>query len=664
MRIEEGRKRVVIETVTPEVDCGRFPIKRVRGEKVIVEADAFTDGHDMLCCMLSYRQSEAGSWTEVPMAPLSNDRWRGEFTVSNLGVYHYTVTAWLDRFMSWRRDLVKKVEAGQDVAIELLVGAELVQQASKRASGTAAEQLRMWSRALSTEMQANDEIIQLALDEEMALQMTRFPDRALATTYGKVLDVVVDRVRARFSAWYEMFPRSCAAEPGQHGTFKDCEARLPYIASMGFDVLYFPPIHPIGHTHRKGHNNAPTAGANDPGSPWGIGAAGGGHKAIHPQLGTLEDFRRLVAKAREQGIDIALDMAFQCSPDHPYVQDHPQWFRWRPDGTVQYAENPPKKYQDIYPLEFETEHWQELWAELKSVVLFWIEQGVRIFRVDNPHTKPFRFWEWLIREVKRVHPEAIFLAEAFTRPKVMYRLAKAGFTQSYTYFAWRNTKAELTQYLTELTQTEVREFFRPNPWPNTPDILTEYLQLGGRPAFMARLVLAATLGASYGIYGPAFELGEHLPRELGSEEYLNSEKYEIKHWDIDRPDSLRDFIGRVNRIRRENPALHSDWSLRFHPVDNEYLICYSKQTEDASNMILVVVNLDPHHTQSGWVELPADILAESQAAPYQVHDLLSDGRYLWHGRRNFVELVPQVVPAHIFRIRRRVRTERDFEYFM
>jgi starch synthase (maltosyl-transferring) len=371
-----------------------------------------------------------------------------------------------------------------------------------------------------------------------------------------------------------------------------------------------------------------------------------------------------VANAREHGIDIALDLAFQCSPDHPYVQDHPQWFRWRPDGTVQYAENPPKKYQDIYPLEFQTEHWQELWEELKSVVLFWIEQGVRIFRVDNPHTKPFHFWEWLIREVKRLHPEIIFLAEAFTRPKVMYYLAKAGFTQSYTYFAWRNTKAELTQYFTELTQTEVREFFRPNLWPNTPDILTEYLQLGGRPAFMARLVLAATLGASYGIYGPAFELGEHQPREPGSEEYLDSEKYEIKHWAIDRPDSLRDFIGRVNRIRRENPALHSHGGLRFHPVDNEQLICYSKQTEDASNIILVIVNLDPHHTQSGWVDLPADLQAERPAAPYQVHDLLSDGRYLWHGSRNFVELIPQVVPAHIFRIRHRVRTERDFEYYM
>jgi starch synthase (maltosyl-transferring) len=664
MSVEEGRRRVIIETVRPEIDCGRFPIKRARGEKVIVEADAFTDGHDLLGCVLSYRKGIAGHWTEIPMTSLGNDRWRGDFTVTDLGLYQYTVTAWIDRFMSWRRDLRAKVEAGQDVTVELLVGAELLQQASKRASGAAAEQLRTWAKTLSTATRGDDESIELALDTELALQMARFPDRTLATTYSKVLDVMVDRVRARFSAWYEMFPRSCAPTPGQHGTFKDCEARLPDIASMGFDVLYLPPIHPIGRSHRKGKNNAPSAGPHDPGSPWGIGAAEGGHKAIHPQLGTPEDFRRLVANAREHGIDIALDLAFQCSPDHPYVQDHPQWFRWRPDGTVQYAENPPKKYQDIYPLEFQTEHWQDLWEELKSVVLFWIEQGVRIFRVDNPHTKPFHFWEWLIREVKRLHPEIIFLAEAFTRPKVMYYLAKAGFTQSYTYFAWRNTKAELTQYFTELTQTEVREFFRPNLWPNTPDILTEYLQLGGRPAFMARLVLAATLGASYGIYGPAFELGEHLPREPGSEEYLDSEKYEIKHWAIDRPDSLRDFIGRVNRIRRENPALHSHGGLRFHPVDNEQLICYSKQTEDASNIILVIVNLDPHHTQSGWVDLPADLQAERPAAPYQVHDLLSDGRYLWHGSRNFVELIPQVVPAHIFRIRHRVRTERDFEYYM
>jgi starch synthase (maltosyl-transferring) len=664
MSDEEGRKRVVIEAVTPEVDCGRFPIKRVRSEKIIVEADVFTDGHDLLSCVLSYRKGDAGSWTEVRMAPLGSDRWRGEFAVSDIGVYQYTVTAWVDRFMTWRRDLVKRIEAQQDVRLELLVGAELVQQAAKRASGAAAEQLRAWSRTLSAEVQGNAETIQLALDEDLALQMTRFPDTTFATTYSPTLTVVVDPIRARFSAWYEMFPRSCAPQPGEHGTFKDCEARLSAIASMGFDVLYLPPIHPIGRTHRKGRNNTPTAAPDDPGSPWAIGAAEGGHKAIHPQLGTLQDFRRLVARASEQGIDIALDIAFQCSPDHPYVKDHPQWFRWRPDGTVQYAENPPKKYQDIYPLEFESEQWRDLWEELKGVVLFWIAQGVRIFRVDNPHTKPFRFWEWLIREVKSQHPEVIFLAEAFTRPTVMARLAKAGFTQSYTYFPWRNTKEELTQYLTDLTQTKLREFFRPNHWPNTPDILTEYLQLGGRPAFMARLVLAATLGASYGIYGPAFELGEHRPREPGSEEYLDAEKYEIKHWDINRPDSLSYFISRINRIRRENAALQRDWSLRFHPVDNEHLVCYSKQTEDASNMIVVIVNLDPHHTQAGWVELPADMLAEGQAAPYQVHDLLSDGRFLWHGPRNFVELTPQVVPAHIFRIRRRVRTERDFEYYL
>jgi starch synthase (maltosyl-transferring) len=433
---------------------------------------------------------------------------------------------------------------------------------------------------------------------------------------------------------------------------------------MGFDVIYLPPIHPIGVTHRKGRNNVTAAGPDDPGSPWAIGATQGGHQAIHPQLGTLEDFRRFLARAQEYHIEIALDLAFQCSPDHPYVSQHPEWFRQRPDGTVQYAENPPKQYQDIYPLEFETEQWQALWEELKSVVLFWIEQGVRIFRVDNPHTKPFRFWEWLIRAVKQVYPDVLFLAEAFTRPKVMYDLAKRGFTQSYTYFAWRNSKEEIIEYFTTLVHTEVREFFRPNLWPNTPDILSEYLQFGGRPAFLIRLVLAATLGASYGIYGPAFELCENLPREPGSEEYWHSEKYEIKAWDLDRSDSLKDFIARVNRIRRESPALHYDWGLHFHPVTNEQLLCYSKHSEDHSDVILVVVNLDPHHTQSGWIELLPEALDVVREGHYQVHDLLSDSRYLWEGQRNFVELNPHVVPAHIFRLRRRVRTERDFEYYL
>jgi starch synthase (maltosyl-transferring) len=660
----DGRRRVVIEGISPAIDGGRFPIKRVCDEQVIVEADVFCDGHDAIRCLLRYRPEGAVGWDEAPMEPIGNDRWRGVFTVSHVGVYRYIVTAWVDHFTSWCRGLAKKVEADQDVAIDLLIGAELVQRASMRASGEAAQRLRVWASQLREERRGLEERVQIALDEALEAAMRDHPDRALATTYRRELAVVVDRQKARFSAWYEMFPRSCASNPGQHGSFKDCEARLPSIAAMGFDVLYLPPIHPIGSTHRKGRNNVTVAGAEDPGSPWGIGAPEGGHKAIHPQLGTLEDFRRFVAQARQYNIEVALDMAFQCSPDHPYVRQHPEWFRRRPDGTVQYAENPPKQYQDIYPLEFESDYWQELWEELKSVVLFWAEQGVRIFRVDNPHTKPFRFWEWLIHEVKQAYPEAIFLAEAFTRPKVMYNLAKRGFTQSYTYFAWRNTREELVEYFTTLTQTAIREFFRPNLWPNTPDILTEYLQLGGRPAFMARLVLAATLGASYGIYGPAFELCDNLPREPGSEEYLNSEKYEIKQWAIDRADSLRGFIARINRIRGENPALQRDWNLHFHSVTNEQLICYSKHTENHSDVILVVVNLDPHHTQSGWVELSTAVLDLPADGHYQVHDLLSDSRYLWHGPRNFVELDPGVVPAHIFRLRRRVRTERDFEYYL
>jgi starch synthase (maltosyl-transferring) len=461
-----------------------------------------------------------------------------------------------------------------------------------------------------------------------------------------------------------MFPRSCAAQEGKHGTLQDCIARLPYVASMGFDVLYLPPIHPIGYSFRKGKNNILAANPEDVGSPWAIGAKEGGHKSIHPKLGTLEDFKRLVTKAKESGIEIALDIAYQCTPDHPYVKEHPQWFRKRPDGSIQYAENPPKKYQDIYPLDFESDDWRALWEELKSIILFWAEQGVRIFRVDNPHTKSFPFWQWVIPEVKKSYPDAIFLAEAFTRPKVMYRLAKVGFSQSYTYFAWRNTKAELTEYFTEITRTEVADFFRPNLWPNTPDILTEYLQFGGRPAFMARLVLAATLGASYGIYGPAFELCENTARDPGSEEYLNSEKYEIRHWDWERADSLKEFIGMVNRIRRDNPALRGDRGLLFHNVDNPELICFSKRTEDLTNVIVVVVNLDPHHIQSGWVELPMEDLGLDPHQPIQMHDLLTDARHLWHGTKSYVELAPQSVPAHVFRVRHRIRREQDFDYFL
>jgi starch synthase (maltosyl-transferring) len=665
MNPEDGRVRVVISGVRPEVDGGRFPIKRTVGEQVGVEADIFADGHDALSALLLYRHEQEEHWRQTPLQPLGNDRWRGVFPVEEIGRYYYTLRAWIDRFTSWRRDLAKKIEAGQDIAVELLVGARLVDEAGAQAQGEDARRLKEWANILrqTGELPLSTATYRL-LAEDLSRLVEKYPDQQFAAAYDKELVVVVDREKARFGTWYEMFPRSCAAAAERHGTFQDCEARLPYVAAMGFDVLYLPPIHPIGGTYRKGKNNAEAATANDPGSPWAIGAAEGGHKAIHPQLGTLKDFRRLVTKAKEHGIDIALDLAFQCTPDHPYVQEHPEWFRHRPDGSIQYAENPPKKYQDIYPLDFETEQWQTLWEELTSVARFWIDQDVRIFRVDNPHTKPFRFWERLISDLKSQYPEVIFLAEAFTRPKVMYHLAKLGFTQSYTYFAWRNTKSEIVEYFSELTQTEVREYFRPNLWPNTPDILTEYLQLGGRPAAMARLVLAATLGASYGIYGPAFELGENRPREQGSEEYLDSEKYEIKHWDLNRPDSLKDFIARVNRIRRQNPALQSDWSLRFHAVDNEQLICYSKCSADRTNVILVIVNLDPHHSHSGWVDLSLETLGLDPYQPYQMHELLSDARYLWQGSRNYVELDPHRVPAQIFQLRRRVRTERDFDYYM
>ncbi|OGP70080.1 MAG: alpha-1,4-glucan--maltose-1-phosphate maltosyltransferase [Deltaproteobacteria bacterium RBG_13_60_28] len=659
----KARKRVVIEGVKPEIDGGRFPIKRTKGERVKVEADIVADGHEIIAASLLYRREQDAEWQAAPMQPLVNDRWQGEFRVQEVGRHLYALEAWVDRFRTWQRDLKKRVDAGQDVAVELLVGAGFIDEAEKRAPKTASRQLREWAKILRGKGKL-EEKLDAAQDPELAGLMGLYPDRRFITVYEKNLAVVVDPVQAGCSAWYEMFPRSAGAAAGQHGTFKDCEARLAYIAAMGFDVLYLPPIHPIGVTNRKGKNNNPVAAADDVGSPWAIGAAEGGHKAVHPELGTLEDFRHFVEKARENNLAVALDLAYQGSPDHPYVREHPLWFRWRPDNTVQYAENPPKKYEDIYPFDFETEDWQELWEEFKGIVLFWIEQGVRIFRVDNPHTKPFHFWEWLISEIKKDYPEVFFLAEAFTRPKVMYRLAKLGFGQSYTYFTWRNTKWELTQYLTEITRTEVREYFRPNLWPNTPDILTEYLQFGGRAAFMIRLVLAATLGANYGIYGPAFELWETRPREPGSEEYLDSEKYEIRHWDIQRPDSLKDFIGRVNRVRRENPALQSHWNLNFFPMDNEQLICYAKCSEDLANTILVVVNLDPHHTQGGWLELPLRELGLDPGQPYQVHDLLGEARFLWHGPRNYVELDPKTAPAYIFRLRRRVRTERDFDYYL
>ncbi len=658
-RIQEGRKRVAIELVSPEIDGGRFPAKRTLGEKVVVEADIFADGHDALACVIRYRHQSSSTSTEVPMVPLPNDRWRAEFVVTELGTYLFTIEAWVDRFETWSRQFAKRVEAGQVVTQELEVAARLVDAAAARAGAPDSQKLVTYA----TQLRKGKAEATAALGSDLAVLMERHADRSLSTANGREVEVIVEVERGRYGAWYEMFPRS-AGKQGKHGTFRDVEDWLPYISGMGFDVLYLPPIHPIGRTNRKGANNSAQAKPDEPGSPWAIGSEEGGHKSVHPQLGTLDDFRRLVRVAGEHGLSIGLDIAFQCSPDHPYATEHPEWFRHRPDGSIQYAENPPKKYEDIYPFDFECEAWRELWAELLSIVVFWIVQGVKIFRVDNPHTKPFPFWEWLIGELKRDHPDVMLLSEAFTRPKVMYRLAKSGFSQSYTYFAWRNTRWELSQYFTELRSSPIREFLRPNLWPNTPDILTEYLQTGGRPAFAARLVLAATLGASYGIYGPAFELGENRAKEPGSEEYLDSEKYQIRSWDRDSPSSLRELITVVNKVRRENPALQSDNGLIFHSTENDQIVAYSKSTDDLADVVLTVVNVDPHHKQIGMVTLPLEALGIDRDRSYQAHELLSGARYIWNGPRNYIELDPNSTPAQIFRFRRRVRSEHDFEYFL
>lgn len=659
----DGRRRVIIEGVAPQIEAGRYPIKRTLEEEVVVEADVFTDGHDAVAARLLFRAEEEPEWREAEMAALGNDRWRAAFKIERIGRYRYTVEGWVDHFLTWRQDLTKKIAAQQDVSVELLIGAEMARHAAKQATGADGALLAQWADELSGARELAHRVAR-GQDAVAHALMQRYPDRSLATRYERELVVWAEPVRARYGAWYELFPRSAGSDGERHGTLRDVEAQLPRIAEMGFDVLYLPPIHPIGYAFRKGRNNSAEAGPTDPGSPWGIGGPEGGHKSIHPQLGTLEDFRRLLARARALGIEIALDIALQCSPDHPYVREHPEWFKRRPDGSIQYAENPPKKYQDIYPFDFESPAWRELWREAKSVIEYWIEQGVTIYRVDNPHTKAFRFWEWCIGELKQERPELIFLSEAFTRPKVKYNLAKLGFTQSYNYFPWRNTGEELRDYLTHLTRTPVREFFRPNLWPNTPDILPQALQFGGRPAFMARFVLAATLGASYGIYGPAYEMCVNAPMKPGGEEYLDSEKYEIKVWDLSRPDSLQPLITRVNAIRRENPALHRNELLAFHDTDNPQLLAYSKRTADRDNLILTIVNLDPHNVQEGRTVLDLAELGIDPKDTFQVHDLLTGARYLWRGAANFVRLDPQHVPAAIYRVRRHVRSEYEFDYFM
>ncbi|HEX7459327.1 MAG TPA: alpha-1,4-glucan--maltose-1-phosphate maltosyltransferase, partial [Acidimicrobiales bacterium] len=527
-----GRSRPVITGVRPTVDGGRFPAKGALGEAVAVEADIFADGHDGILGEVRFRHEEDPQWQTAGLEPLANDHWRGEFPVERTGRYQFAIRATIDRFGTWHRALQARAGTGQPLGLELLVGAELIRQAAARAE--ADDQSRLDALADGIEAAAaagTGHGLGLAGSPELGALMDRYRDPRPATT-SKAYHVDVERARARYSTWYEAFPRSASPDPARPGTLADVEARLPYVARLGFDVLYLPPIHPIGITARKGRNGVSKAGPGEPGSPWAIGAAAGGHTAIHPDLGTLGDFDRLVTAAAGQGIEVALDLAFQCSPDHPWVDEHPDWFRRLPDGSIRPAENPPKRYEDIYPLDFETADWRRLWEALHGVVEFWIGHGVQAFRVDNPHTKPLRFWEWLLAAVRADHPEVIMLAEAFTRPRIMEHLAKVGFSQSYTYFTWRNSARELEEYLTELTRTPVADYFRPNFWPNTPDILHEYLQRSGRPAFTARLILAATLGASYGIYGPSFELLESEPLQPGSEEYRDSEKYEVRHWDL------------------------------------------------------------------------------------------------------------------------------------
>jgi starch synthase (maltosyl-transferring) len=650
---------VVLENLAPVVDGGRFPSKRSIGETIRIEIDAFVDGHDKVAVDLLHRRAGSTEWQRVEMAPTVNDRWVAELDVHTVGYHEITAEAWVDRFGTWRYDLGKRVKAGQDVAVDLEIGARLVDEAAaehrelSRSLKGFAELLRSGDRGEATEV---------ALGAGLAALMRQHAPRHFQASWPEPLRIWVDRAKARFSTWYELFPRSASPDPSRHGTLRDVEGRLDRIAEMGFDVLYLPPIHPIGRAYRKGRNNTTEAQEGDVGSPWAIGGAEGGHDAIHPQLGTIADFERLVTAAQERGLEIAMDLAFQCSPDHPYVKEHPEWFKHRPDGTIQYAENPPKKYQDIYPFDFECEAWQDLWNELLRVTLYWVEHGVRIFRVDNPHTKPFPFWEWLIAQVKERNPDVLFLAEAFTRPKVMYRLAKLGFTQSYTYFAWRTEPWAIKQYYEELTKQPVVDFFRPNAWPNTPDILNEYLQTDARAAYIVRAVLAATLCANYGIYGPAFELRDHRAVKSGSEEYLDSEKYQIRQWDWSRRDSLADLLARLNQIRRQNPALQHDRNLVFHRVDNDRIVCYSKQLGDS--LVLCAVNTDPYHTQWGRITLDLPKLGITPDQHYQVHDLLTGLRYQWQGWHPVVGLDPGTLPAHVFAVRRRARSEHDFDYYL
>ncbi len=646
----DGRKRVVISNARPQVEEGRFAARRAIGESVTFSADIIADGHDGVAASVIFRHDSSPLWQDLPMTHAGNDHWQARWVPDREGMYEYRFTGWTDHFTTWKKGLVKKFDANQDISVELRIGIEILKEAAGLADSDYQLAFPRWIAALEQTADP-EEAIDLALSDALqeAMSKIRYTDRI--SVFDVTFRLEVERKKAGYSTWYELFPRSASESPGSHGTFRDVIRLLPKVAKMGFDTLYFPPIHPIGELNRKGKNNSLVPALSDPGSPWAIGNRFGGHKAVHPELGTLDDFAELVAGARELGMEVAMDIAYQCAPDHPYVKEHPQWFKWRPDGTVQYAENPPKKYEDILPFDFETLDWQNLWQELKSVIDFWIEHGVNVFRIDNPHTKAFPFWEWMIGQVRKANPQVIFLAEAFTRPRVMERLAKIGFNQSYTYFTWRNSKWELEQYLYELTKTDQQYYFRPNFWPNTPDILPHHLVEGGENAHITRFILAATLSSNYGLYGPVYEYGINKPHP-GKEEYTDNEKYEIKHWDWDRYSRTREIITRVNRIRKTYPALQSTWNIEFNETNNDQVISYIKTAPNGGDSLIIAVNLDYYHTQGAHIKVPVHLLGIGYDQAYVVRDMLSGEKYKWHGEYNYVQMNPFEMPAHILKVER------------
>lgn len=644
-----SQSRVIIENIAPLINEGEYPVKSVVDESVPVTADIFADGHDIIAASVRFKHEKEKKWKEVRMQPAENDSWSAAFTVSKQGIYQYKVEAWVDHALNWQHGITRKLEDGQTVTSELLEGAlyleDIVQAATDKETVFLKDCVASFRHP-----GAYNKAVELAVSDKLHQLLFKYPLKTILSESSE-FTTYVDRLKARFSTWYEFFPRSASEEEGRHGTFKDCERLLPRVANMGFDTLYFPPIHPIGEVNRKGKNNTTEAEKDDVGSTWGIGSKKGGHKDIHPELGSLNDFKSLVKAAEKQGIEIAMDFALQAAPDHPWVKEHPEWFKWRPDGTVQYAENPPKKYQDILPIYFESKDWKNLWKEMLDTALYWVETcGIKVFRVDNPHTKPFYFWGWLIAEVKKKHPDVLFLSEAFTRPKVMHQLAKQGFTQSYTYFTWRNTKQELIDYVEELTKTDQRYFFRPNFWPNTPDINPWSLQGGNEAIHLQRYFLASTLSSNTGVYGPVFEqmVSAALP---GKEEYLDSEKFQLRHWDWNKENKLTTLISKINKIRKEHRSLQQTNNIKFLSVENDQLLAYYKYSDDREDETLMIVNLDPYYGQNGWIQLPMEDLGIHQGQQLNVTDLITGSSYIWDKEWNFAELHP-ALPFHIFKIKK------------